>query len=99
MSPAPLIKGSSCFGHCKAFLEELAQTEGLKMSEYRILNSTSKAMIEHRPTGARVRCTGSDPRRSMGAAPFLVVADELSSWPAVHHSRHAERAAHVSRQT
>ena len=39
------------------------------------------ATITNRETGAMLRCCGSDPRRLHGAAPVLVLGDELAQWP------------------
>lgn len=36
--------------------------------------------IQHRPTGARLRAIGSDPRRMHGLRPVLVLADEPAQW-------------------
>ena len=38
------------------------------------------ATLEYRPTGARVRCCGSDPKKIHGLRPFLVLADEGGQW-------------------
>ena len=47
---------------------------------WRLQDSQNMATLEYRPTGARVRCIGSDPRRAHGARPFLVLADEGAQW-------------------
>ena len=47
-------------------------------SLWRLQDSANVAMLEHRPTGARVRCIGSDPRRAHGLRPYLVLYDEPS---------------------
>ena len=47
----------------------------------RVRDSQNMATIQNRETGALLRCCGSDPRRLMGAAPALVLGDELASWP------------------
>ena len=44
------------------------------------LGYVATASIEHRPSGARVRCIGCDPKRAHGLAPALVLADEPSQW-------------------
>ena len=38
-------------------------------------------MVQDRDTGALVRVMGSDPRRLHGAAPSLLILDELAQWP------------------
>ena len=47
---------------------------------WRLQDSANKAQIEHRPTGTRVRCVGSDPKRAHGLRPALVLADEPAQW-------------------
>ena len=55
-------------------------------SLWRLQDSANVAMLEHRPTGARVRCIGSDPKRAHGLRPYLVLYDE----PAQVHEGSAE---------
>ena len=47
---------------------------------WRRQDSQNMATLEYRPTGARVRCIGSDPKRAHGLRPFLVLADEGGQW-------------------
>ena len=47
----------------------------------RIRDSQNMATIQNRDTGALLRCVGSDPRRLHGAAPILILGDELAQWP------------------
>ena len=47
---------------------------------WRVQDSANRASIEHRPTGARVRCIGSDPAKAHGLRPALVLADEPAQW-------------------
>ena len=48
---------------------------------WRKQDSANRAVLEHRGSGARVRCIGSDPRRAHGLRPSLVLADEPAQWP------------------
>lgn len=64
------------FEHVRAFLGDRLEIK----SEWRVWDTTQQAAIEHRPTGARVRCIGCDPRRAHGMAPVLVLADEPAQW-------------------
>ena len=59
--------------------------------EWRVQDSANRATIEHRATGARVRCIGSDPKRAHGLRPFLMLMDEPAQWEA--NSRDAMLAA------
>ena len=47
----------------------------------RVRDSQNMATIQNRDTGALLRCVGSDPRRLHGAAPILILGDELAQWP------------------
>ena len=49
-------------------------------SLWRRQDSQNMATLEYVPTGARVRCCGSDPRRIHGLRPYLVLADEPAQW-------------------
>ena len=49
---------------------------------WRKQDSAQLAILEHRPTGSRIRCLGADPRRAHGLRPLLVLADEPAQWPA-----------------
>ena len=48
---------------------------------FRIQDSANRATITDRETGAMVRVLGSDPRRLHGAAPKLLLYDEVAQWP------------------
>ena len=48
---------------------------------FRVLNTVNMTKIEHRDTGTMLMVKGSDPRRLHGAAPSLVIGDELAQWP------------------
>lgn len=50
-------------------------------ADWRVEDSSQRAAITHRPTGARVRCIASDPRRAHGLAPALAILDEPAQWP------------------
>ena len=47
----------------------------------RVRDSQNMATIQNRDTGALLRCVGSDPRRLHGAAPILILGDDLAQWP------------------
>ena len=50
------------------------------MKTWRVQDSNSALAVTHRPTGARVRAIGSDPKRAHGLRPLLIVGDEPSQW-------------------
>ena len=50
-------------------------------SEWIVNNSDHSAKIEHKASGAVLRCIGSDPQRAHGLRPKLVLMDEPAQWP------------------
>ena len=69
-------QGKLLFDHCRAFM-------GDKLGDkktWRVSDSDQTAFIEHRPTGAKLRTLGCDPRRAHGLAPALILADEPAQW-------------------
>ena len=48
---------------------------------WRLQDSSNRCILEHRPTGALVRCIGADPATAHGLRPFLALLDEPSQWP------------------
>ncbi len=72
-------QGRIIFEHVLSFL----RARGVpidKRALWRVQDSQNVATVEHRQSGARVRCIGSDPKRAHGLAPFLVLADEPAQW-------------------
>ena len=86
-SRAEVVLVASSFGQARIAFEHalefmrpaLAANDAAKV--WRVENSSQRAAITHRTTGARVRCLASDPRRVHGLAPVLAIADEPSQWP------------------
>ena len=72
-------QGRIIFEHVIAFLDALGHDLSDRKT-WRVQDSANVATVEHRPTGARVRCIGSDPKRAHGLAPLLVLADEPAQW-------------------
>ena len=75
---------ASSFEQARIAFEHVLAFMGDKLREQRrwkVWDTAQQARIEHRRTGARVRCIGSDPRRAHGLAPVLVLADEPAQWP------------------
>lgn len=77
-----LDQGRIVFEHVTAFLRAKLEVELLPRKVWRQWDTVHQAVVEHRPTGARVRCIGSDPKRAHGRAPLLVILDEPAQWPA-----------------
>ena len=64
------------------FLQPSFDKYGLGGSgRFRVQDSANRATIQDRKTGAMVRVLGSDPRRLHGAAPKLLLLDEVAQWP------------------
>ena len=75
-------QGLIAFRHLKHFLQPTFEKYGVGVSgRYRIQDTANKASIRDTVTGAVVRVVGSDPRRLHGAAPKLIIGDELAQWP------------------
>ena len=58
---------------------------------WRKQHTANRAILEHRASGARVRCHGSNPKRAHGLRSFLALADEPAQWE--DGTRDAMRAA------
>ena len=54
---------------------------------FRVADTANRAHIQHRESGARIRCVGSDPKRAHGLRPMLVLADEPAQWPGTTSAR------------
>lgn len=76
---------ASSFGQARiAFefaLEYLRPWFNDKPKDWRIEDSSQRAAVTHRPSGARVRAIASDPKRAHGLAPVLTICDEPAQWP------------------
>ena len=75
---------ASSFEQARIAFEHVVAFMGDKLADkraWKVWDTAQQARIEHRETGARVRCIGSDPRRAHGLAPVLVLADEPAQWP------------------
>ena len=71
-------QGLIAFRHMLHFLRPSLDRHG---GRFRIQDSANRATIQDRETGAMIRVLGSDPRRLHGAAPKLLLLDEVAQWP------------------
>ena len=71
-------QGLICFRHMLQFLRPSMEAHPKR---FRVQDSANRATITDRETGAMVRVLGSDPRRLHGAAPKLLLLDEVAQWP------------------
>ena len=67
------------FSHALAFLGERHDVKDRR--SWRLNDTAQLARLEHLPTGAALRCLGSDPGRLHGLAPKIVICDEPAQWP------------------
>ena len=83
---------ASSFDQCRTVFEDvlafLRQRHDLTARAlWRVQDSANRATVEHRPSGARVRCIGSDPAKAHGMRPFLALLDEPAQWDAAKQER------------
>ena len=78
-------QGKIIFEDVLAFLH--ARFDLSDRKEWRLQDSQNAATVEYRPTGARVRCIGSDPAKAHGLRPYLVLADEPAQWDSAKSDR------------
>ena len=83
-----LVVGSSFeqgligFRHMLHFLAPTFERYGRgPRGRFRVQDSANRASIQDKETGALVRVLGSDPGRLHGAAPRILLLDELAQWP------------------
>ena len=80
---ADVIIAASSFGQARISFEHVRAFLGAALDDkrtWRVWDTNQAAAIEHRPSGARVRCVGCDPRRAHGLAPALILCDEPAQW-------------------
>ena len=71
-------QGTIAFRHVLQFLRPSIRKYGKR---FRIQDSANRATIQDRETGAMLRVLGSDPSRMHGAAPRILLLDEIARWP------------------
>ncbi len=69
-------QGGVIFRHVQRFL-----AEAIASKKYRSLDTVNASRLTHRKIGAMLQVKGSDPRRLHGAAPSLIICDEMAQWP------------------
>ena len=75
-------QGLIAFRHVMHFMGPSFERWGVGPGgRFRVQDSANRATITDRKTGAMVRVLGSDPRRLHGAAPKLLLLDEVAQWP------------------
>ena len=61
-------------------LRLMRRKTGLSRNEWRVQDTMNASLLEHRATGSRLRCIGSDPRRQHGLRSRWIIGDEIASW-------------------
>ena len=84
---AEVVCVASAFAQSRVIYEDcigFLTSRGHNLDDRRVWrkqDSANLAALEYRPTGARIRCIGSDPARAHGMRPRLVLADEPTKFP------------------
>ena len=73
-----LEQGRIIFSDVIASLGEKYDLEARRI--WRKQDTQNHCVLEHRPSGARVRCLGSNPKRAHGLRSWLALLDEPSQW-------------------
>lgn len=84
ISEAEVILVASSFQQAVIMFRDVRRYLGGALADrstWRVRDTTNQAEIEHRPSRARLKAVGSDPRRMHGLRPLLVLADEPAQWP------------------
>ena len=76
---------AASFGQGRVIFEDVLAFLGARYdlgdrSEWRRQDSANLATLEYRPSGARVKCVGSDPATAHGLRPALALLDEPAQW-------------------
>ena len=71
-------QGRTIFEDVLSFLSQRHDLE--KRSIWRKQDTVNRSWLEYRPTGARVRCLGSDPKKAHGLRSWLALCDEPAQW-------------------
>ena len=75
-------QGLICWRHVLRLLGPVLERDGVGVKgRFRIQDSANRATLTDTRTGAMLKVMGSDPRRLHGAAPRLLIGDELAQWP------------------
>ena len=75
-------QGLLVFRHVLRFLEPSFERYGAGgRGRFRVQDSANLATVTDRESGAMLRVLGSDPKRLHGAAPKILILDELAQWP------------------
>ena len=75
-------QGLIIWRHILRMLGPVLERDGQgRKGRWRVQDSANRATLTDRETGAMLRVLGSDPKRLHGAAPRLLIGDELAQWP------------------
>ena len=75
-------QGLIAWRHVLRLLQPVLDRDGVGVHKrFRLQDSANRATLTDTRTGAMLKVQGSDPRRLHGAAPRLLIGDELAQWP------------------
>ena len=75
-------QGLICWRHVLRLLQPVLDRDGVGVKgRFRMQDSANRATLTDTRTGAMLKVMGSDPKRLHGAAPRLLIGDELAQWP------------------
>ena len=79
---AEVVCVAASFAQAQIIFEDVKLYLGVESSNrtWRVNDTANNARIEHRATGARIRCLGANPATMHGIRPKLVLADEPAQW-------------------
>ena len=78
-------QGLTVFDDILAFLGERYDLDNRKA--WRKQHTANRAWLEHKPSGARARVLGSDPKRAHGLRSWLALLDEPAQWDPAKRDR------------
>ena len=87
-----VVCAAASFGQARIIFEDVVAMLGDRYDlgdrqHWRKMDSQNVAWLEHRASGARIRCIGGDPATAHGLRPFLVLCDEPAQWEAAKRDR------------
>ena len=75
-------QGLICWRHVLRLLKPVMDRDGVGVHKrFRVQDSANRATLTDNWTGAMLKVMGSDPKRLHGAAPKILIGDELAQWP------------------
>ena len=80
VAAASFEQGRIVYRDVLGYLRSMGHDIDRDRSTWRKQDGGNRAIVEHRPSEASVRCIGSEPGTAHGLRPLLVLADEPAQW-------------------